>query len=394
MIKNTVLIGINMFVALSFVLTYNAIFIQKKKNMIQNYNIAYVPMALGLLVGYMAFDWPFKTLLLLLIMGFAISQILFIKRHVQHGFALFVQTLIYVGIFWIPYEKIPLPDGFFLDLNGLLFLVDSLIIMALYQQVRHTDFKNKLTSPIALMGLSTIIVFLVPADYSLLVMTLLCLSTGNYHIKMIIEDNLVHEKELEMKVKRLEKEFNEEVRKAVNRHTFHLKEVQERMSHINKIDNLTKAYNKKAIFNIIDDLTQDRRVPIFSVIMFDIDHFKTLNDTLGHVQGDLCLKTLSTIAFDSIRETDYLGRYGGDEFMIVLPKADLKTARTIAERFREKVDKNTQPHFTLSIGLATFPDDGDNLKPLLDIADKGLYLSKEKGRNSVSYYNPNKSIRF
>ena len=155
-----------------------------------------------------------------------------------------------------------------------------------------------------------------------------------------------------------------------------------------KIDNLTKSYNKKAIFNIIEELTLDRRVEHFALIMFDLDNFKHLNDTLGHVQGDLCLKTLASIARDCIRDSDSLGRYGGDEFLIVLPKSSLSTAITIAERFRDNIDKKTQPHFTVSIGLATYPEDGKTLKSLLDVADKGLYLSKEKGRNKVSYNNP------
>lgn len=391
MINNTIFVGVNLFSVLCCLLAYNAIFVQKKKNIIQNWNVAYGAMAIALVLGQIVFDWPLKQLLLLLLIGFTLNQILFISKDIHCVLSVGIQTVLIGLIFWIPFEKIPFPEDFFFDLNGFLFLIVAILVLMLYQITKKTDFKEKLSSPVAMIGLSAIIIFLTPPEYSLLIMTVLFAITGSYHVKMIIEDNNVYENEMELKIKRLEKEFNEEVRKAVNKHTFHLKEVQEKMSRINKIDNLTKAYNKKAIFNIIDDLTQDRRVPTFSVIMFDIDHFKTLNDTLGHAQGDICLRTLSKIAFDCIRDTDYLGRFGGDEFMIVLPKADLKSATIIAERFRETVDRETDPHFTLSIGLSTFPHDGDNLKPLLDIADKGLYVSKEKGRNSVSYYNPSQS---
>lgn len=388
MINYTIFMAVNLFSILCFVLTYNALFIQKKENPIKNWNIAFAVMAVSLMAGIIAFDWSLKQLFLLILIGFSINQILLLKRNVQPIYSLGLQLAVYAVLLWLPLEKIPFPEDFFFNLDSLLFLVASILTLLLYHVIKKTDFKEKLASPVAMIGLSAVIVFLTPPDYSLFIMTVLFALTGSYHVKLVTEENLVYENEMSLKIKRLEQEFNEEVRKAVNRHTFHLKEVQEKMSHINKIDNLTKAYNKKAIFNIIDDLTQDRRVPLFSIIMFDIDHFKTLNDTLGHVQGDICLKSLASIAFECIRDTDYFGRYGGDEFLIVLPKADIETAKLIADRFRQKVDKETSPHFTLSLGLANFPADGDHLKPLLDIADKGLYVSKEKGRNRVSYYSP------
>ena len=123
----------------------------------------------------------------------------------------------------------------------------------------------------------------------------------------------------------------------------------------------------------------------FSLLMFDIDKFKNINDTYGHITGDKCIKRLSLISKTALRDKDSLGRYGGDEFIIVIPEANLAKAKAIAERLRKKVDDTEGPHFTISIGISTFPDDGRKSKELIDSADKGLYVSKEKGRNTVSH---------
>jgi diguanylate cyclase (GGDEF)-like protein len=119
--------------------------------------------------------------------------------------------------------------------------------------------------------------------------------------------------------------------------------------------------------------------------MFDIDNFKTINDSLGHVTGDLCLKNLAVIASNNIREVDFLGRYGGDEFIIVLPSLSENEAKFVAERFKNKVNENSNPKFTVSIGIATYPRDGQTVKELISVADKGLYKSKSKGKNSISH---------
>jgi len=126
----------------------------------------------------------------------------------------------------------------------------------------------------------------------------------------------------------------------------------------------------------------------FTVMMFDIDNFKGVNDNYGHVTGDICLKTLASIARKNIRDDDFLGRYGGDEFIIVLSHIDVHDAKPIAERFRRKVNETKSPHFSISLGMASFPTDGASQNELLEVADHGLYYSKEKGKNAVSYSNP------
>lgn len=127
-----------------------------------------------------------------------------------------------------------------------------------------------------------------------------------------------------------------------------------------------------------------------SVIMCDIDKFKPLNDTYGHLCGDQMLKSVANTILSSIRQTDVAARYGGEEFVIMLPNTDLETARAIAERIRYNTEKITLPHegttikTTISLGVAELAQDTDTTtKQLIARADKALYTAKRSGRNQV-----------
>lgn len=150
-------------------------------------------------------------------------------------------------------------------------------------------------------------------------------------------------------------------------------------------DKMTGVYNKEKIISVIYDMIKDPRVTVFSILIFDIDNFKKINDNLGHLVGDECLINLTKIGLSSIRQNDFLGRYGGDEFIMVLSTLDPFEAKIIAERFRTKVAATKEPHFTISIGVGSYPDDGTSFKSLVESADKALYLSKERGKNKVSH---------
>ncbi|GKT24045.1 GGDEF domain-containing protein, partial [Aduncisulcus paluster] len=97
------------------------------------------------------------------------------------------------------------------------------------------------------------------------------------------------------------------------------------------------------------------------------------------------MKQLVSIAFSALREDDSIGRYGGDEFFIILPDQTASQAIKIADRFRQNVMEQTEPPYTISIGISTYPWDGESHKELIKIADDGLYKSKELGRNRASY---------
>ncbi len=187
--------------------------------------------------------------------------------------------------------------------------------------------------------------------------------------------------------KRIEKNFHDTVRRQVKQRLYYMELAKTRMAKVANTDSLTGALNKKALLDSIEKMILDRRTAMFSILMFDIDSFKTINDTLGHISGDKCLREMSVIAGDSIRGDDQLGRYGGDEFVILLPRAEADIAMLVAERFRKKVEKTVEPHFTVSIGIASYPKDGTTVKELIAHADAGLYLSKECGKNRTSYKN-------
>ena len=131
-----------------------------------------------------------------------------------------------------------------------------------------------------------------------------------------------------------------------------------------------------------------------SLIIADVDDFKTINDQFGHIFGDLVLKNFAGAIKDSIRNEDYLFRFGGDEFVIILPQTGRTGARCLAERVKLKINerfKGTEYldkgiEFGFSAGIATYPIDGDNYEKLLASADSALYKSKQMGKNRIFDY--------
>ena len=157
-------------------------------------------------------------------------------------------------------------------------------------------------------------------------------------------------------------------------------------------DGLTGAYSHAYLQESIAIELENsirRGVPL-SVVMLDLDDFKKINDTQGHLFGDRVLKELTETVSLSIRDGDVLGRYGGEEFMVVMPGADADIAKTVAERIcksiaRAKIgDEDSGVQVTVSVGVATFPGRGkvDALR-LVDDADKKLYEAKNSGKNKV-----------
>lgn len=126
-----------------------------------------------------------------------------------------------------------------------------------------------------------------------------------------------------------------------------------------------------------------------SFLMLDLDHFKETNDKFGHLVGDVVLKEVSAILKSDLREIDVIGRYGGEEFSILLTGIDREGAYQVAERIRKSIEGAVFKAYdevvtsTVSIGIAVFPDDGIDIEPLIESADKALYKAKESGRNRV-----------
>jgi diguanylate cyclase (GGDEF)-like protein len=192
---------------------------------------------------------------------------------------------------------------------------------------------------------------------------------------------VIRAEESERKLSSIDRSVEVEVKKRM----LELENMNKKLLDISKTDALSNVLNKAAILKAMDRLINDKSNSKFSILMFDIDDFKNINDTHGHFVGDKCIRTLSSTARKSFRDIDLVGRYGGDEFIIILPDTGSKQALIVAERFRKTVAESSSPSITISIGIASYPLDGTNIGNLIKVADKGLYASKKKGKNTISH---------
>jgi len=160
-------------------------------------------------------------------------------------------------------------------------------------------------------------------------------------------------------------------------------------------DELTDLYNFRYFKSRLSDELKraDRYRQRLSILMLDIDHFKTANDQYGHQTGNMILREVSGIIRQCVRDVDVVARYGGEEFTVILPQTDKEDAEVIAERIRESVAKNLfqnirgrrEIHITISVGGCTYPDGIHTLEQLLEKADSALYRAKAEGRNVVYF---------
>lgn len=164
------------------------------------------------------------------------------------------------------------------------------------------------------------------------------------------------------------------------------------MQKLAAIDGLTGVYNRRfGAIRLQEEYGRSIRANLpISILLFDIDHFKNVNDTYGHLIGDRVLMSIAKTAMAAIREGDVLLRYGGEEFLCILPGANQNDARLIAERIRvmvmDSVVKNVDQEIkvTISVGIATFPSpDIDNCEQFIQLADSAMYTAKETGRNRI-----------
>ncbi|NMB54765.1 MAG: sensor domain-containing diguanylate cyclase, partial [Leptolinea sp.] len=162
------------------------------------------------------------------------------------------------------------------------------------------------------------------------------------------------------------------------------------------IDSLTGINNRRNLLSIAEkefERSERYNTPI-SIIMLDIDNFKLINDTCGHQAGDAVLMDVGKALSAFIRKIDTAGRYGGDEFCIVLPETDLEEARTAAARLLDEFHRikvpsiSFQEYLQASLGVACKNDDITNLEDLLARADLAMYQAKKRGRNRVECYLP------
>lgn len=172
---------------------------------------------------------------------------------------------------------------------------------------------------------------------------------------------------------------------------FLCEKTQNKIYNMATLDRLTSLYNQKYFYDnltyVLGQASQDNR-PV-SLALLDLDNFKEHNDQLGHLKGDQLLQRVSTLIKNNIRSTDTAARYGGDEFVIIFPNTNSKSAIQISERIRQSIEQgigipNVTP-LSVSIGIAVFPEDGTTPFDLFNAADKSLYLAKNQGKNTVVY---------
>ncbi len=169
-----------------------------------------------------------------------------------------------------------------------------------------------------------------------------------------------------------------------------LSQANRQLAELATLDPLTKALNHRALMETLErDLAHARRHQRpYTVILCDIDHFKALNDSYGHPVGDMILQEFTHVVRDLLRAEDNIGRWGGEEFILLLPDTPLAGAETVAERLRATIASHSFQigggiHLTCSVGVAVFPDHAHERALLLDAADKAMYAAKHLGRNQV-----------
>lgn len=167
----------------------------------------------------------------------------------------------------------------------------------------------------------------------------------------------------------------------------------ERTRELSATDELTRVANRRAFLERLEHELRraDRFHRNVTVLMIDIDYFKRFNDTHGHLHGDAVLARAAAILRENVREVDLVSRYGGEEFVIILPDADKVEGAAVAEKLRSRVSKTRFPlaesqpggKLTISVGVASYPSDAAAGEAVIDSADFALYRAKEGGRNKV-----------
>jgi diguanylate cyclase (GGDEF)-like protein len=164
-------------------------------------------------------------------------------------------------------------------------------------------------------------------------------------------------------------------------------------------DGLTKAFNKKYFTDRLESefTFATRHGTALALVLFDIDHFKKVNDTFGHQAGDHVLSEISTLLTSALRAEDVFARYGGEEFAVICRGSDQTQAQVVGERLRKAVESHRFVHegkpipVTISVGISVLPNPAvKDANDIVGFADQALYKSKNGGRNRVTLYRPEK----
>ncbi|MEA1972604.1 MAG: GGDEF domain-containing protein, partial [Candidatus Cloacimonadota bacterium] len=177
-----------------------------------------------------------------------------------------------------------------------------------------------------------------------------------------------------------------------------IEQAKSRLKKMANFDSLTGIGNRRHIkhFLNLEKHRYDRYKVTFAILIADIDDFKSFNDTYGHYCGDYVLREISEIFNDTIRKVDKVARWGGEEFLFLLPQTDNKGIDKISEKIRKKVEKHTfiynehKLHITISIGGSRITNTSQNYEDVIEEADKALYLAKRNGKNQCELFDVTK----
>lgn len=263
-------------------------------------------------------------------------------------------------------------------------VASTIILTMVISSIKH--LKHSILKRIVSYYTVSIILLYINFHITTNVFALLLISLGQIRLLNLLKrqhsssfNTLIKEKET------LIANFKKDVEKATKRNTFLNELSKSKLEDEAKYDQLTRALNRKSMIKATDKMVYSPETRFFSMLVFDIDKFKTINDKLGHGVGDECLKQLVDLAYSTLRGGDIVARYGGDEFVILMPNTNCENSVLVANRFRQLINNKTKPNFTISVGLSMYPEDGHNFKALFEVADKGLYVAKGSGRNKVAY---------
>jgi diguanylate cyclase (GGDEF)-like protein len=196
------------------------------------------------------------------------------------------------------------------------------------------------------------------------------------------------------------KHLYQDIGNELNTTSEKLRKAKDQLTVLAITDGHTEAYNHRYFMDQIREKFEEAKkesVPI-SLLMIDIDYFKTFNDNHGHMTGDLVLKSIAQILKSGCRQEDIVARYGGEEFAIILPYADAHDAFTVAERIRTKVEQYSVPNgretqtVTVSIGIGVKGEDAESIDQLISCADRALYRAKATGRNRVALFDKTRAV--
>lgn len=281
-----------------------------------------------------------------------------------------------------------------ISLNQLYKLLAHLQIAENLSQADYAKQQVRLIVAVAfLLGVtlaivaSTMVVRSILRPLSVLEKGVAQLGNGNFSHRIFLTNQAVTEPCRSDELGQLAAAFNLMIAK--------LEQSQTALKNLATLDELTGVYNRREFnLQLKNELERSGRYGhCFTLLLLDIDYFKKLNDTYGHQAGDEALRKIAALLKQEFRDLDRVSRYGGEEFIVILPETLSATAYVVAERIRQlisthaiSIDKNQTVNVTVSGGLATFPKDGIEAKSLIHCADQALYAAKYSGRNKIIVY--------